>query len=53
MIKRLINFNTKDWKHLGWLFKGLCKNFITCNYADFMECYYLIRLHLCHDNKII
>lgn len=52
MIKRILKFNKQDWRHIGWLLKGLIKNFIKCDYHEFMECYYLIKLHMSYDCKM-
>ena len=53
MIKRIINFKKDDWKHISWLLKTMTKNFIKGDLNGIIEGFYLIRLHLSHDCKII
>jgi len=36
----------KDIKHVVWLLKGMVKAFARMDYEDFMECYWLIKIHL-------
>lgn len=53
MIKRIINFKKEDWKHIGWLLKTMIKNFIKGDIGEFIEGFYLIKLHLNYDSTRI
>lgn len=51
MLKRIIHFKKDDWKHIGWLLKTIVKNFAKGDLNEFIEGFYFIKLHLCHDSK--
>jgi len=52
MIKRILNFNKQDWKHMSFLFGTLITNFFKCDYHEMLESYYLLKLHLSYDSQI-
>lgn len=50
MIKRIMNFDKKDWKHVSWLFRNMIKDFWLCNFEDSHESWLFLKLHLTHDH---
>jgi hypothetical protein len=53
MFKRILNFDKQNWQHIGWLLKTMIKNFIKGDINEFIEGFYLIKLHLSYDSKRI
>lgn len=51
MIKRLWNFDSKDWEHCWWLFSGMIKSAFKWNFNDAQEAYFWLRIHLSYDNE--
>lgn len=52
MIKRIVNFDKQDWKHVSWLFNNMLKQlFIEFNWHETKESYYWIMIHLTHDSN--
>ena len=51
MIKRIINFDKEDWKHIWWLFKNMIKQFMLFNFKESHEAFLWIKIHLMYDNR--
>lgn len=52
MIKRVINFDKQDWKHIWFLFTGMLKSFfIDFDWHETKECFIFMKIHLTHDSK--
>lgn len=53
MLKRILNFDKNDWKHISCLFKNMIKQFIFGDFHEAREALYWIQIHLNYDsNKI-
>lgn len=50
MIKRIMNFDKQDWKHVSWLFRNMVKNFWLCKFEDSYELWLFLKLHFTHDH---
>lgn len=50
MIKRIIRFDSQDWKHCAWLFKIMIKRFWLCEFEESYEAWLFLKLHLTHDH---
>lgn len=51
MLKRIINFNKRDWRHVLWLIADLIKQLFMCKFSEVRECVFLILIHLKYDSK--
>ena len=51
MLKRIINFNRKDWKHLWWLFTRIVNGWYNGNLEQMVDAYCWILIHLKYDSK--
>ncbi len=50
VLKRLVNFNKKDWKHVWWLFKNMIKQFFIGDLHESKEAYLFLKIHLSYDS---
>lgn len=50
MIKRMLKFDRKDWKHIISLFINAIKQLILGNFYEYRESLWLMRIHLTHDS---
>lgn len=54
MLKRVMNFDKQDWKHVSWLTGNMLKNFfIRCDLSAARESWLWLKLHFTHDSKRI
>lgn len=52
MIRRILNFDKQDWKHMSFLFANMFKQFfIEFNWHEVKDSYYWIKIHLSYDSK--
>lgn len=51
MLKRIINFDKRDWKHVWWLFTKILNGWYNGNLNQIVDAYYWIRIHLEYDSK--
>lgn len=51
MIKRILNFDKTDWKHVSFLFFNMVKQFIIMDYQESKEAWYFLKLHLMYDSN--
>lgn len=53
MIKRILNFDKNDWKHILYLLKNCLIQGINGNFEESKEALYWIKIHLTYDsNKV-
>ena len=50
-IKRVLNFNKNDWKHVWRLFRNMIKQFLKGDFRESKEAYWWIKIHLSYDSK--
>lgn len=54
MIKRMMQFDKKDWKHMRFLFKNLfIQVFIKFDWHETKDTYFFIKLHLYCDSTYV
>jgi len=52
MIKRIWKYDKNDWKHIGWLFRNMLKQFFfEANPKEAKEAWYWILMHLSNDSE--
>jgi hypothetical protein len=51
VIKRIFNFDKKDWKHVGFLFFNMIKQFFKGDLHESKEACYWLKFHLTYDSK--
>lgn len=51
MVKRIINFDKQDWKHMRFLFKNmLIQFFVKFDWHETKESYIWMKIHLTYDS---
>lgn len=54
MIKRALNFDRQDWKHMKFLFLNMLKQFfIELNWHEAKEAYIWMKIHLSYDSSFV
>ncbi|EPH89725.1 hypothetical protein D922_03393 [Enterococcus faecalis 06-MB-DW-09] len=51
VIKRIFTFDSRDWKHLRFLFKNMIKQLFKGDYAEAYDAWMWIRIHLTYEGK--
>jgi hypothetical protein len=51
MIKRILNFDAHDWRHIGFLARNMFVQILKGDWAEAKDATYWIRLHLTHDSE--
>lgn len=51
IIKRIFAFDSRDWKHLWFLFKNMNKQLLKGDYAEAYDAWMWIRVHLTYEGK--
>lgn len=51
MIKRILNFDSKDWNHVWCLFKNMVVQFCKGDLLEAKDAWYFIRFHFEYDSK--
>lgn len=50
MLKRIVNYNKEDWKHISFLLKNSVIQFYKGNFNDSIDALYWIKIHLTYDS---
>jgi hypothetical protein len=50
LIKRILNFDKKDWKHILWLLKNSVIQLFKGNLSESKEALYWVKIHICYDS---
>jgi len=53
LIKRIMNFKEEDWKHVGFLFLNMLKQFFNGDIQESKEAFYFMRLHFTNDSQLV
>lgn len=53
MIRRVLSFDTQDWKHVSWLFGDMCISALKLDFHEAREAYIFMKLHFTHDSTRI
>jgi hypothetical protein len=53
IIKRIIQFDNKDWKHISWLISMMFKGWWNGDWKQIVESWFWLRIHLEYDSKKI
>lgn len=51
LIKRVMGFKSKDYKHLWFLFKNMHKQMFLGDYAEAYDAWMWIRVHFAYDGR--
>ena len=51
MLKRIFDFEKRDWQHCWWLLKNMVRRFMLGDFAGANEVWMYLKLHLTHDYK--
>lgn len=51
MLKRILNFDKQDWKHVRFLFGNMIKQWILMDYNESKEAWIFLKLHFTYDSK--
>ncbi|AEO93491.1 gp232 [Bacillus phage G] len=51
MIRRMLNYDKKDWNHVRFLFFNMIKQFFLLDFKESKEAWYFLKLHLTHDSN--
>ncbi len=50
-IKRIANFDKTDWKHIGWLFRNIIKQFFKGEFSESYDAWMWIKIHCSYDSN--
>lgn len=52
MLNRILKFDTRDWKHMRFLFLNMLNQlFIKFDYHEAKESYIWMKIHISYDSK--